>query len=258
MDAFKVLNMTQCSSDVATARSGTQFDAVLDDIGWPADARVVSLGQVSLQAFKARKEPALSVLKRIAKSEGGWCYVDRLGQVAFRDRFHRPRAKGTVGAVITDAGGGEGKPDLVTMGLDDAQVWNQIVTQIQGAAGIEAAGNAQSWNRYGKRILSQYGLLLKDQDQEPWARWVLRCFKDPYWRAETSVLLHDPLNDACQLSRLDIDDRITLVREDSPLAGGLDMYVEGMSHRWDTERWVMGISLSEASQWAVWILGTAG
>lgn len=259
-DAFKVLNLTQVvGATISSALSGTMFGDVLDDISWPAADRAVSSGTVSLQEITVRKEPALAILKRIAKSEGGWAYVTKGGNVAFRQRFYRPVSEPTVTLTLGDTSSEDAGMDSMVAPFDDAQIWNRILTQRQGKTTVSGVGNALSIARYGKRILPQYNLLLLNQQrEEAWARWILRTYKDPYFRAEASVALHRVENDIDKVLGLDVDKRVTVVREGGPFAGGRDMYIEGITHRFDLEKWFTGLSLSDAGMWAAWRLAIAG
>jgi outer membrane lipoprotein SlyB len=86
VDAMRLAQNAQISTVTgATAGdlSGTRINEILDQIQWPATARVIDAGQTTLQADPGTARTSLSAMETVANSEYGSVYVDSNGEFVF-------------------------------------------------------------------------------------------------------------------------------------------------------------------------------
>jgi hypothetical protein len=90
-DAWGVVADQQISTAVYQGqRTGTLIGVILDEIGWPADARSIDPGATVVPYWWAEGKGAADAIQELADSEGppAIAYVDR-GVFVFEDRHHR-------------------------------------------------------------------------------------------------------------------------------------------------------------------------
>jgi hypothetical protein len=251
-------------TSITGALSGTMIGDVLDDVGWP-NVRDVDAGRSALQTIVVKREPALSVIQRIARSENTWFYFNREGQARFPSRHYRPTSERTPHVGFTDKGtpGGSAANWLYyrrfEQPFDDAQIWNRVLTQRAGKTRVTGIGNQLSIDRYGKRVLSLFNLLAVNQQQEEAAGgWALRVFKEPSKRARAQLRLNGQTGAAVDdAMTLDVDKMVEVQRDyGTGQAVDANFYVEGITHRVGLDWWDVEVELSPEEMWRCWFLGT--
>jgi hypothetical protein len=91
MDAWGLVADQTLSTEVFQGyRTGDLISAVLDEIGWPSDARSIDPGATVVPYWWAENKDAASAIQELADSEGppAIAYVDH-GVFVFEDRHHR-------------------------------------------------------------------------------------------------------------------------------------------------------------------------
>jgi len=109
VDAMRLAQNAQISTVTgATAGdlSGTRINHILDEIDWPSTARVVDVGQTSLQADPGTARTSLGAMQTVAESEYGAFYADFNGDFVFKDRATATSSIGDTPTVFEDAGAG--------------------------------------------------------------------------------------------------------------------------------------------------------
>jgi len=89
VDAMRLAQNAQISAVTgATAGdlSGTRINEILDQISWPATARVIDAGQTTLQADPGTARTSLGAMQTVADSEYGAFFVNADGDFVFKDR----------------------------------------------------------------------------------------------------------------------------------------------------------------------------
>jgi len=160
-DAFTFLSQQVLTPGTATEQfSGARVEAVLDmpSVDWPASDRDIDTGASTLGADVFAGN-VLSYLERVEQSEAGLLFINKEGQVTFRDRLASP----TVGGALVFADDGTGipfAPAAVEYGTE--QLFNQVT--VQSGFGTATANNILSQTRYG--ILERdVNTLLSDESQ---------------------------------------------------------------------------------------------
>ena len=160
-DAFTFLSQQVLTPGTATEQfSGASVEAVLDmpTVDWPASDRDIDTGASTLGADVFAGN-VLSYLERVEQSEAGLLFINKEGQVTFRDRLASP----TVGGALVFADDGTGipfAPAAVEYGTE--QLFNQVT--VQSRFGTATANNILSQTRYG--ILERdVNTLLSDESQ---------------------------------------------------------------------------------------------
>lgn len=72
-------------------QTGEALEVILDEIGWPADDRIIDQGATTMRWWWAEGDTAAQAIADIVASEGMPCliYVDGVGNLVFRSRHHR-------------------------------------------------------------------------------------------------------------------------------------------------------------------------
>lgn len=72
-------------------RTGEAINVVLDEIGWPAEKRIIDYGATVIEWWWEEDTPALEAVTQLVFSEGipAFIFIDELGNFVFRDRHHR-------------------------------------------------------------------------------------------------------------------------------------------------------------------------
>ncbi len=83
-------------TDVKLGDDPGPVETVLDEAGWPVGDRNLDAGVDTLDVWWAHKESALAALRKLAKAEASFMYVDGTGDFVYEDRHHR----------LGDGGGG--------------------------------------------------------------------------------------------------------------------------------------------------------
>jgi hypothetical protein len=178
-DGFVSLAQAPVTPGTAASQlSGARVDAVLTDIEWPTSKRSLDAGDVTLQAdVVGDNVNALAYLQTVATTEYGALFMDRLGNVAFRDRGSR---QGFSDAVVL---GGTGIPFAdPEIDYGSETLYNSISLAREGGGTALSVGTA-SVAEFGILDYSKTGLLHNsDGDTQDLADFLLGKFAEPLLR----------------------------------------------------------------------------
>lgn len=251
------------AGEFAEELSGARVDTVLDLVGWDDFARDLDDGESLLNAAGI-SGAALEYLKNVERSEDGYLYVSRDGDVTFYGRFAplQETRMTTSQATFTDDGtAGDGRYHDIGYDYDDTRVFNDIRRTRDGGT-EQAVQNSTSVERYFLRTHSETGLLLTSDEQ---AASVASFFLDRY--REPAVRLPElevrPLRDPTVLMPAvlarELLDRITV--ELTPMDVGAQnvhqCLIEGYEEQWNPKDIRFRFSLSTTYDPDVFILDDA-
>jgi len=241
--------------------SGTRIGNVLDDFGWPAGARDLDAGQSYMQASGTMENVnAWEHLITIQKSELGIIYIAGDGDVQFEDRHHRLKGNHLTSQATFGDDVGEKPYHGLRPRYGASQIYNDV--RIKREGGIQqSASDATSQSNYGKRSFSETGLLMTtDEEASDQAYFILKRYKDPFFRTRTLRIIPESHPDELwpQVLGREISDRITLRRNEATLDE--DYFIEGIEHHIDLVRytWETMWQLSAAESVQYWALGIDG
>jgi hypothetical protein len=211
-DAFTLFNTQTLSAGTATAqKSGQRINAILNlpDVNWPQQDRDIETGTTDLGAdVFAEDTNVLEYMRRVARSEPGNLFINRLGQVTFTDRL--PDSKGKVIGFADDFTGINYQGMKVVYGSE--LLYNEIVLGSEFAGNVTAT-DPTSVDEYGVLNLTQNDLLLSDSDYlQKLAAYFAIKYSQPEYRFESiEVVLDDLSNEEQQeVLALEIGDFVTV------------------------------------------------
>jgi hypothetical protein len=220
----------------AGATSGARINAVLDGIGWPASARNIDTGTVTVAATDFSGN-ALDEMRNVATAEVGdlWATVD--GKIRFRSRYnlYTATASRTVQATFgSNAALGE-LPWVDRLGLSyDRSTMINVVRASRPSGTVTEVGDEVSRSRYHDKAHEELNLPLNDDAQVAnWATYVLARDSVPKLRF-TDVVIDPRANEAAlypQVLTRDFGDRIAVVRRPPGVtADTRECYIRGIHH----------------------------
>ncbi len=220
----------------AGATSGARINAVLDGIGWPAGARNVDTGTVTV-ADTDFSGNALDEMRNVATAEVGdlWATVD--GKIRFRSRYnlYTATASRTIqGTFGSNASLGE-LPWVDQLGLSyDRSTMINVVRASRPSGAVTEVGDEVSRSRYHDKAHEELNLILNDDGQvATWATYVLA--RDPVPKLRFTDVVIDPRADEAnlypQVLSRDFGDRIAVVRRPPGVAADTrEAYIRGIHH----------------------------
>ncbi len=220
----------------AGATSGARINAVLDSVSWPAGARNIDTGTVTVAATDFSGN-ALDEMRNVATAEVGDLWATTDGKIRFRSRYnlYTATASRTVQATFgSNAAGGE-LPWVGRLGLsyDRSTMINVVRASLPSGAVVEV-GDEVSRSRYRDKAHEQLDLVLNDDAQvATWATFVLARDSIPKLRF-TDVTIDPRANEAAlypQVLTRDFGDRIAVVRRPPGVtADTREEYIRGIHH----------------------------
>lgn len=260
-DGFKLLTGNSRAPVTAVGAgedAGARVTRILDSAGWPASDRLISTGDVALQATTLEGD-ALAELNLVADTEIGELYIDQEGRLVFRNR----------GAVLSDTraintqarfgDGGDTMGELqyldVVINNDADQIANQThITRVGGIA--QSATDTNSVTNYTAGIPQTFDrddlIMTSDAEALSYAQWILYIAGSPELRFESLVIRPQKDEDSLfpQVLGRQIGDRIEISRR--PVGGGSpvvrEVFIRGMEHSIKGWEWETSFSLQSATK----------
>lgn len=220
----------------AGATSGARINAVLDSVGWPAGARNIDTGTVTVAATDFSGN-ALDEMRNVATAEVGDLWATADGKIRFRSRYnlYTAAASRTVqGTFGSNAAGGE-LPWVGQLGLSyDRSTMINVVRASRPSGTVTEVGDEVSRSRYRDQAHEQLDLALNDDAQvATWATFVLARDSVPKLRF-TDVVIDVRANEDVlypQVLTRDFGDRIAVVRRPPGVtADTRECYIRGIHH----------------------------
>jgi hypothetical protein len=259
-DGFKTLSMQTVSGSFAAERTDIRIGAVLNAAGWLAADRDLGTGLITTQAVTLNGAGALDHLQRIVDDEAGFLWINRSGQVAFRNRY--VRLDPTLVALVTlgDGGGSEQLYPDVEFSFDDQHVANEVRVTRDGGT-TQVISDSASQQQYLRRTLVLSGTLhSQDGDAYGLANYLLAVRRQPKLRVGRVEIDADiaPATMWPHVLGRELGDRI-LLRRRPPGGGTIEQYLhlEGVQIDWTAEggEWRVAWELSPADTTQYWRLG---
>lgn len=217
-DVNCVDGLTLLVDPVLTAGTATpelpsaRINSVLDNVNWPETKRVLSTGNVTLDAdvIEADKVKALDYLNKVAVSEPGALFVNTVGDIVFRDRNDLQNA---ARSVVFGTGGIPFVDIAVEYGVEE-MANNVSVTYYGGTAvaGTAVSTDADSITAYGTFDATYDTLLASLDDAQELADWQVGLYSRPQYRVDRITVQLDGLTTTDQqtLLGLELSDLVTV------------------------------------------------
>ena len=250
-------------------QSGARLGAVLDVVSWSAGARSIDTGSTTIQAntqnLSATK--SLAHLQLVEQTEVGALFMTGAGVVRWmaRQGLLTTSTSNTSQATFGDTVGSEIPFEAdPTMGLDDADIWNEATMARTGGV-LQTASDATSITAYGRRTQNLSGLLhITDADAFYHSQFVVGRFKQPVFRMQTiKINLLDFLGSTSQVASvlaLELLYRV-MVNRHGPPGGGTAFQqvalVESIEETVTPEEWSITLALSPTDATSYFLLNDA-
>lgn len=268
-DASKIFSdddRTAAATVGAGELTGARVGRVLDSIGWPTGDRIISTGDVTVQATDL-SGPALSELQLVQDTELGEFFLNGSGLAVFQDRGYvsTNAASRDSQAVFGDGGylatGEIPYADVKLTSVDDALANRIRATRVGGTE--QTAQDTASQAAYLTKTHERADLIMQtDSDAAAWANALLYQHKDPVRRV-ARLEFNTPaphVEDAFwpQILGREFGDRITVRRR--PAGGGAviehDAFVRGIEHNQvDATTWTSAWILQATDRYSYFTIG---
>lgn len=212
VDGFATLaNQNRTGGTSVSQVTSARVDAVLDELGWPTDARNVSTGTATLAADLVEPETnALSYLQKVELSEPGALYMDKDNHVTFQTRS-------AINAASSSATFGPGGIPFIGIGVsygteEMTNAANVIWLAGTVVGGTVTANDSSSQVSYGV-IEQTYETLLSSSAQgTALANWIVANYAQPVYRIDSVTVSMPGLSSAQRLSvlALELADAVTV------------------------------------------------
>lgn len=230
-----------------------RMDWILDELGWPADARDFDTGRMILgpATFKPGDD-ALDYLRLLTASEDGRLFATADGKLRFLERYQPwlDSAATIPQLTFTDTPGFPGLADIEIEPEDDEQIVNAARYTRRGGS-QQVAKDQDSIDEYGEAGDPLDDLLVATDAQAlSLAQWVVSTRAWPLPRIPSlNILLHKlPPAQQAQVLGLEIGDRVRITRTPQKVGAAftLDCIVEGIRHQITKVEWHTELVVSPA------------
>lgn len=233
-DAFsRLANQTLTGGTATPQLSGARISAVLDssDVQWPAEARSIDSGTVSLGAdVQAADSSVLEYLQLVEATELGNFYVDKSGNLVFKDANSLIPRSGSVTVFSDDDSGIPYSTMQVVYGSE--LLHNQVVASSVSASGTVQADKLQSQADYGIYTYARSDLLMSTIGAvEDYATAVVRKYANPEYRFEALTIALHTLTEAqvSQVLALELGSLCQIVFTPNGVAPAISKYASVIS-----------------------------
>jgi len=243
VDGFLRLSAAELGTYTNTSElSSARINTILNrpEVAWPVANRAIDTGLTTLQADVVPENAnALQYLQLVESTENGKLFIDRSGQVAFKNRIPVPSLNDI--PVFTD----DGTLDAIKYtGIDviygSENLYNRVsVTRASGTS--QTVDSTESQDAYGVASLSLDGLLFNsDADSLQLANYLLNLYEQPELRINSiTVNLHDKTSEQVQkLTTLDIAGAVQIKFTPNNIGSAIEQYavVTGINHNIGIDR----------------------
>jgi hypothetical protein len=231
-------------------RSGTRIGRVLDEIGWPAADRDISVGDTVHGRYLPERQSAMKYMRDVETAEDGYLFLDGQGRVVLRSRQWQWTQ--TVSVAFSDTPSGA-ELDYTDIEIDANSIAaiRESVSSSYDNDGFLVSRDAAARSAYGA---ARESLSTPTIDTAAQARaltaYKLRAMKDPQTRI--TELTHTPriLNATSwpKILGLQIGARVTVERHPQGVGTAIvkTLVVQGIEHRIDPVWWETRLYLAPA------------
>lgn len=260
-DGFKLLTGNSRAPVTAVGAgedTGARVTRILNSAGWSASDRLISTGDVAVQATTLEGD-ALAELNLVADTEIGELYIDQEGRVVFRNRRAVLSDTRAINIQARFGDGGDAKGELqyhdVAINNDADQIANQARTTRVGGA-PQTVTDTNSVTSYTGGIPQTFErsdlIMTSDAEALSYAQWILYISGSPELRFESLVVRPQKDEDSLfpQVLGRQIGDRIQISRR--PVGGGdpvvREVFLRGMEHSIRQWEWESRFTLQSATK----------
>jgi hypothetical protein len=178
IDAFSYLqNVIISSISAPEESSGARVRRVLANIGWPVSRQAVDNGYSTFAAETIAGVSVLEYLSKVAQSEFGQFYIDRLGTLTFKARnavgvFSDVRITNVVGDVNSTSSD-------VMFDYSFDRMFNEVSLANDAIPATATAANTASVTKYGERPKSFDVLIASSTEMQSIARGIVTLYGEP-------------------------------------------------------------------------------
>ena len=178
IDAFSYLANKIITSISAPAElSGARVRRVLSNIGWPVSSQAVDNGYSTLAAETIENVSVLEYLSKVAQSEFGQFYMDRLGTLTFESRnavsvFSDIRVTNVVGDINSTSSD-------VMFDYSFDRMFNTVTLTNASVPATATASNSASVTQYGQRPSSYDVLVASSTEMQSIADGIVTLYGEP-------------------------------------------------------------------------------
>jgi hypothetical protein len=256
-DALYLFNLAEVDTVAGAAAGdlpGARINQLLDELEWPASARNINPGTVTLQNDPGDARQLLAALQTVTQTDLGALFIDVAGRVTFLDRAGlSARATGT--AVAFRDTGTDLEYQQIDYAFDDDQIINQaVVTRSGGTA--QTATDAASVTQYFKRSTARSGLLMEDDARAlQQANAIVANRAQPKLRINSIGFLVIDVDRFNAATGVEFGDPIIVEKDYNGTPIELRSTVQGIAHTINPTSWTTTFSTAEPLSYA-FVLGS--
>jgi hypothetical protein len=178
IDAFSYLQNVIISSISAPEElSGARVRRVLANVGWPVSKQNVENGYSTLAAETISEVSVLEYLSKVAQSEFGQFYINRLGTLTFKARnpvsvFSDVRVTNVLGDVNSTSSD-------VMFDYSFDRMFNDVTLTNDAIPATATASDSASITKYGERTQAFNVLIASSTEMQSVARGIVTLFANP-------------------------------------------------------------------------------
>jgi hypothetical protein len=243
IDGFLRLSSAELDTFTNTVQlTSNRITTILNrpEVAWPVANRNLDLGIATLQADVVPENAnALQYLQLVEATENGKLFIDRSGQVTFKNRIPVPSLN-DIAVFADDSTSDSIQYTNIEVIYGSENLYNRVsITRANGTA--QTVDSITSQDAYGVASLSLDGLLFNtDTESLELANYLINLYELPELRLNSlTVNLHDKTSAQVQkLSMLDIADAAQIIFTPNQTGSAIDQYavVTGVSHNIGIDR----------------------
>jgi hypothetical protein len=248
-DGFALISQDTLAGSATTSQlTGARISSVLTAAGWPIGKRAIGTGDATLIADTIPAEAnVLQYLQKVEASEPGAFFVNRAGNMTFRDRSDTQTFTG-----VSFADDGTGIPYQgidVLYGTEELYT-NVVVTRSNGTAavGTATAADATSQAAYGINTLAVETLLSSDAQATDLAQYLLGKYQTPTYRVDALDVILEGMTStqAGQVCGLELADVVKVTFTPNRIGTAIQQFalVDGIEHRINPNAHTIRLTLS--------------
>ena len=242
VDATAWFALQDVDLDLPEQRTDERIEALLDAANWPAAARDIQTGIITVEPHEQVSANVFRTLTDTADSEDGVLYIDADGNVVFRNRHHRfdmdPDAVAATagdGLAVVEVAPEYGADDLTNVArveLADGRVYEFVDTSSRDA--------------YGPRVRAIRDLTVRPVEAEALGQWEVYRYAQPNLSLAQITFRHPDVDELDAIVQRRIGDLIEFTHQ--PPGGGDPMtmvgHIERIHHTIDDGPWETAWDLS--------------
>lgn len=239
--------------------TGARVSAILDAAGWPRARRSINPGLSMVQAIDKAQGNAKAMLETVNGVESGQLFVDRNGDIVFKNRMDQVLNSPIVVTFSNMPTGAEVPVAFAQPEEDKNAIRNSITITMDGGTEFKAEDPA-SMLAYRKRTYAVTLPFDNPNEAQAKAEWTLAQYKDPFPHVAEAVLEPQmdtdlwPIVLGCEIGQRV---RFKLFPPGGGVMYDLQCFIELVEHRYIVGRWTTKMRFSPADTQTYWILGTS-